>query len=262
MRRGLLRPRGRRPDIDYRGFVAAAKSRTTHGVRLPSQHIDLRSSLAARRACAMSPSTPLTRARVVRGPACGPTTAWPAVEVCTREGLQVVDTDEHPRSQTSLESLHRLKPFCCPATHGHRDGRQRELSERCGTDVPDNRASKPRPFAAQPLCALLQVGVHGPGISSEPMSTARASDRSKPEPASSASLPATMPSTGLLWTWPRCAAAAKVWLKNCRLSRRIEFATLNVHINYTVCALDHRRKPERAAAHCNRTSTISSLLPP
>ncbi len=82
--------------------------------------------------------------------------------VRTRSGDVVIDTDEHPRADTSLESLGRLKPILLDSdpeatvTAGNASG-QNDAAAMCIVTTPE-RAEQ---FGLRPLVRLLSWGVAG-----------------------------------------------------------------------------------------------------
>ncbi|WP_460359102.1 acetyl-CoA C-acetyltransferase [Mycobacterium sp. ZZG] len=84
------------------------------------------------------------------------------VTVTTRSGTQVVDTDEHPRADTSLESLAKLKPVLAKSdsdatvTAGNSSG-QNDAASMCLVTTPEKAAD----LGLRPLVRLVSWGVAG-----------------------------------------------------------------------------------------------------
>ncbi|MEB3023702.1 acetyl-CoA C-acetyltransferase [[Mycobacterium] crassicus] len=84
------------------------------------------------------------------------------VEVSTRAGRQLVDIDEHPRSDTSLESLAKLKPLMAESdpeatvTAGNASG-QNDAASLCVVTTPERAAG----LGLQPLVRLVSWAVAG-----------------------------------------------------------------------------------------------------
>ncbi|TFV60296.1 acetyl-CoA C-acyltransferase [Mycobacterium sp. PS03-16] len=89
------------------------------------------------------------------------------VTVRTRRGEEVVDTDEHPRADTSMDSLSRLKPVLseqdpdATVTAGNASG-QNDAASMCLVTTPENAAA----LGLTPLVRLVSWGVAGvaPGV--------------------------------------------------------------------------------------------------
>ncbi|MGD9618547.1 MAG: acetyl-CoA C-acetyltransferase [Mycolicibacterium sp.] len=84
------------------------------------------------------------------------------VTLRTRSGQDVVDTDEHPRADTSMESLAKLKPVLgkddpdATVTAGNSSG-QNDAASMCLVTTPEKAAE----FGAKPLVRLVSWGVAG-----------------------------------------------------------------------------------------------------
>ncbi|MGP4057476.1 acetyl-CoA C-acetyltransferase [Mycobacterium sp. 4D054] len=84
------------------------------------------------------------------------------VTVTARSGTQVVDTDEHPRADTSLESLAKLKPVLAKSdsdatvTAGNSSG-QNDAASMCLVTTPEKAAD----LGLRPLVRLVSWGVAG-----------------------------------------------------------------------------------------------------
>jgi acetyl-CoA C-acetyltransferase len=85
-----------------------------------------------------------------------------AVAVRTRSGEELIDTDEHPRADTSVESLAGLKPVLgngdpeATVTAGNSSG-QNDAASMCVVTTPEKAAE----FGLQPLVRLVSWGVAG-----------------------------------------------------------------------------------------------------
>lgn len=85
-----------------------------------------------------------------------------AVTVTGRSGEVVVDTDEHPRSDTSVESLSRLKPVLgksdpeATVTPGNSSG-QNDAASMCLVTTPEKAAA----LGLEPLVRIVSWGVAG-----------------------------------------------------------------------------------------------------
>ena len=74
----------------------------------------------------------------------------------------VIDTDEHPRADTSVESLGKLKPILLQTgSGGHRHGGQRQRAERRGVDVHRHHAGEGRRAGAEAAGAAGVLGRRG-----------------------------------------------------------------------------------------------------
>jgi acetyl-CoA C-acetyltransferase len=88
------------------------------------------------------------------------------VTVRTRRGEDVVDTDEHPRADTSMETLGRLKPILgnqdpeATVTAGNSSG-QNDAASMCVVTTPEKAAE----LAMTPLVRLVSWGLAGVGPS-------------------------------------------------------------------------------------------------
>lgn len=86
------------------------------------------------------------------------------VTVRTRRGENVVDTDEHPRADTSMESLRRLKPVLgeqdseATVTAGNASG-QNDAASMCLVTTPEKAAE----LGLTPLVRLVSWGLAGVG---------------------------------------------------------------------------------------------------
>ena len=84
------------------------------------------------------------------------------VTVTSRSGDQVIDTDEHPRADTSLESLAKLKPVLgksdpdATVTAGNSSG-QNDAASMCLVTTPQKAAE----LGLRPLVRLVSWGVAG-----------------------------------------------------------------------------------------------------
>jgi acetyl-CoA C-acetyltransferase len=84
------------------------------------------------------------------------------VTVRSRQGDEVIDTDEHPRADTSVESLSRLKPVLlredpeATVTAGNSSG-QNDAASMCIVTTPERAAD----LGLRPLVRLLSWGVAG-----------------------------------------------------------------------------------------------------
>ncbi|MCP9274470.1 acetyl-CoA C-acetyltransferase [Mycolicibacterium arenosum] len=84
------------------------------------------------------------------------------VTVTSRAGDEVIDTDEHPRADTSVESLSRLKPMLlkqdpeATVTPGNSSG-QNDAASMCIVTTPEKAAE----LGLTPLVALVSWGVAG-----------------------------------------------------------------------------------------------------
>ncbi|MFA5707116.1 acetyl-CoA C-acetyltransferase [Mycolicibacterium sp.] len=84
------------------------------------------------------------------------------VTVSTRDGDQVIDTDEHPRPDTSMESLAKLKPVLlkqdpeATVTAGNSSG-QNDAASMCVVTTPERAAE----LGLTPLVRLVSWGVAG-----------------------------------------------------------------------------------------------------
>jgi acetyl-CoA C-acetyltransferase len=87
-----------------------------------------------------------------------------AVTVATRQGDDIVDTDEHPRADTSVESLSKLKPVLlnqdpeATVTAGNASG-QNDAAAMCIVTTPEKAAAS----GLRPLVRLVSWGVAGVG---------------------------------------------------------------------------------------------------
>jgi acetyl-CoA C-acetyltransferase len=85
-----------------------------------------------------------------------------AVAVRTRSGEEVIDTDEHPRADTSVESLSKLKPVLlkddpeATVTAGNASG-QNDAASMCVVTTPE----KADEYGLRPLVRLVSWGVAG-----------------------------------------------------------------------------------------------------
>ncbi|MGA7053662.1 MAG: acetyl-CoA C-acetyltransferase [Mycobacterium sp.] len=85
-----------------------------------------------------------------------------AVPLRTRQGEELVDTDEHPRADTSLESLSKLKPVlladdpAATVTAGNASG-QNDAASMCVVTTPDKAAE----YGLTPLVRIVSWGVAG-----------------------------------------------------------------------------------------------------
>ncbi|CAM4233260.1 Acetyl-CoA acetyltransferase [Mycobacterium basiliense] len=84
------------------------------------------------------------------------------VSVRTRQGAVVIDTDEHPRADTSVESLGKLKPVLLESdpdstvTAGNASG-QNDAASMCVVTTPDKAAD----YGLTPFVRLLSWGLAG-----------------------------------------------------------------------------------------------------
>jgi acetyl-CoA C-acetyltransferase len=84
------------------------------------------------------------------------------VTVTTRAGDDLIDTDEHPRADTSVETLSRLKPILfkqdpeATVTAGNASG-QNDAAAMCFVTTPDRAAE----LGLRPLVRLVSWGVAG-----------------------------------------------------------------------------------------------------
>ena len=84
------------------------------------------------------------------------------VAVRTRSGEELIDTDEHPRADTSVESLGKLKPVLlkddpeATVTAGNASG-QNDAASMCVVTTPE----KAREYGLRPLVHLVSWGVAG-----------------------------------------------------------------------------------------------------
>ena len=84
------------------------------------------------------------------------------VTVTTRRGAEVIDTDEHPRADTSAESLSKLKPILrrqdseATVTAGNASG-QNDAASMCVVTTPENADE----LGLTPLVRLVSWGVAG-----------------------------------------------------------------------------------------------------
>jgi acetyl-CoA C-acetyltransferase len=84
------------------------------------------------------------------------------VAVRTRQGEELIDTDEHPRADTSIESLARLKPVLgkddpdATVTAGNASG-QNDAASMCIVTTPEKAAE----LGLTPLARLVSWGVAG-----------------------------------------------------------------------------------------------------
>jgi acetyl-CoA C-acetyltransferase len=106
------------------------------------------------------------------------------VQVKTRQGTQLVDTDQHPRSDASLESLARLKPVLASAdpdatvTAGNASG-QNDAAAMCLVTTRERAAEmEVRPLARLLSWAVAAVEPRVMGIGPVP-ATARALERAR-----------------------------------------------------------------------------------
>ena len=84
------------------------------------------------------------------------------VTVKTRTGEEVVDTDEHPRADASLEALAGLRPVLGRTRpRGHRDRGQRQRPERRGGHVRRHAPGAGRGLGLRPLARLVSWAVAG-----------------------------------------------------------------------------------------------------
>jgi acetyl-CoA C-acetyltransferase len=87
-----------------------------------------------------------------------------AVTVPSRHGEEIVDTDEHPRADTSVESLAKLKPVLgkqdpeATVTAGNASG-QNDAASMCIVTTPEKAAEA----GLRPLVRLVSWGVAGVG---------------------------------------------------------------------------------------------------
>jgi acetyl-CoA C-acetyltransferase len=85
-----------------------------------------------------------------------------AVRVRTRHGEDVVDTDEHPRADTSVESLSKLKPVLladdpeATVTAGNASG-QNDAASMCVVTTPEKAAE----YGLTPLVRMVSWGLAG-----------------------------------------------------------------------------------------------------
>ena len=85
-----------------------------------------------------------------------------AVAVRTRHGEELIDTDEHPRGDTSVESLSKLKPVLLAddpestVTAGNSSG-QNDAASMCVVTTPEKAAE----YGLTPLVRLVSWGVAG-----------------------------------------------------------------------------------------------------